>query len=49
MKLTTLSLFAEHYRSVLENPDGTDHQNIRQFMLHGWPGIIFEGQALVSK
>jgi hypothetical protein len=45
----TLSLFAEHYRSVLENPDGTDHQNIRQFMLHGWPGITFEGQALIAK
>jgi hypothetical protein len=48
-KEDTLSLFAEHYRSVLENTDGTDHQNIRQFMLHGWPGIIFEGQALVAK
>ncbi len=48
-KEDTLSLFAEHYRSVLENPDGTDHQNIRQFMLHGWPGIIFEGQALLAK
>lgn len=45
----TLILFAEHYRSVLENPDRTDHQNIRQFMIHGWPGITFEGQALLSK
>ncbi|MES2061655.1 MAG: HopJ type III effector protein [Bacteroidota bacterium] len=42
----TLSLFAEHYQAVLANPDGTDHQNIRQFMAHGWPGIIFEGDAL---
>nr|WP_067057807.1 HopJ type III effector protein [Mucilaginibacter sp. L294] len=42
----TLYLFAEHYRAVLVNPDGTDHQNIRQFMIHGWPGIIFEGEAL---
>lgn len=48
-KEDTLNLFAEHYRSVLENPDGTDHQNIRQFMLHGWPGVIFEGQALLPK
>lgn len=45
----TLYLFAEHYQSVLHNPDGTDHQNIRQFMAHGWPGIVFEGQALLAK
>lgn len=48
-KEDTLYLFAEHYRSVLDNPNGTDHQNIRQFMAHGWPGIVFEGQALVAK
>jgi hypothetical protein len=48
-KEDTLNLFAEHYRSVLENPDGTDHQNIRQFMIHGWPGIVFEGQALLAR
>ncbi|SIN64186.1 HopJ type III effector protein [Chitinophaga niabensis] len=45
----TLYLFAEHYQSVLANPEGTDHQNIRQFMKHGWPGIVFEGQALQAK
>lgn len=43
----TLLLFAEHYKAVTENPEGTDHQNIRQFMLHGWAGITFEGEALV--
>jgi len=48
-KTDTLYLFAEHYQAVLKNPDGTDHQNIRQFMLHGWPGIVFEGSALLSK
>jgi hypothetical protein len=48
-KEDTLYLFAEHYQSVLENPEGTDHQNIRQFMIHGWSGIIFEGQALLAK
>jgi hypothetical protein len=48
-KEDTLYLFAEHYRSVLQNPDGTDHQNIRQFMIHGWTGIVFEGQALLAK
>ena len=45
----TLHLFAEHYQAVLATPDGTDHQNIRQFMKHGWQGIAFEGQALISK
>jgi hypothetical protein len=45
----TLCLFAEHYQSVLNNPNGADHQNIRQFMIHGWPGIVFEGQALIAK
>lgn len=45
----TLALFAEHYQAVLKTPDGIDHQNIRQFMLHGWAGIVFEGQALITK
>ncbi|WP_158996346.1 HopJ type III effector protein [Mucilaginibacter sp. L196] len=45
----TLYLFAEHYQSVLDNPNGIDHQNIRQFMAHGWPGIAFEGTALLLK
>ncbi|AXY78865.1 HopJ type III effector protein [Paraflavitalea soli] len=45
----TLSLFAEHYQAVLKTPAGTDHQNIRQFRKHGWAGIAFEGQALLTK
>lgn len=48
-KADTLLLFAEHYQSVLKTPEGTDHQNIRQFMIHGWPGIAFEGRALSLK
>ena len=48
-KEDTLYLFAEHYRSVLLDPEGTDHQNIRQFMANGWPGVVFEGEALTSK
>jgi len=48
-KEDTLHLFTEHYRSVLNNPEGTDHQNIRQFMAHGFPGLAFEGQALIAK
>lgn len=45
----TLSLFAEHYASVLASPEASDHQNIRQFMQNGWDGIKFEGIALVAK
>ncbi|MCK7609230.1 HopJ type III effector protein [Acinetobacter portensis] len=45
----TLSLFAEHYASVLATPEATDHQNIRQFMIHGWDGVSFEGRALIAK
>ena len=45
----TLYLFAEHYQSVMTNPDGTDHQNIRQFMKHGWKEVNFDGVALTAK
>jgi hypothetical protein len=48
-KEDTLYLFAEHYQSVLNNLNGTDHQNIRQFMLNGWDGVKFEGVCLVAK
>lgn len=43
----TLACFGAFYRvDVLQNPTGTDHQNIRNFMKFGWEGISFEGQAL---
>ena len=45
----TLGLFAEHYAAVLATPEAMDHQNIRQFMLNGWDGIQFEGEALAAK
>ena len=45
----TIQLFAEHYQAVLNTPDATDHQNIRQFMKHGWSGVKFEGTALLAK
>lgn len=49
-KEKTLSLFGEFYREdVLKNPEGDDHQNIRNFMKFGWEGIIFEGNALKEK
>ena len=45
----TLKLFAEHYKSVLETPEGTDHNNIRQFMQNGWDGVKFENTVLIKK
>ena len=45
----TLALFAEHYQHVLTHPEGTEHQNIRQFMQHGWQGVYFESLALSKK
>lgn len=48
-KEDTLTLFAEHYDAVLSTPDGTDHQNIRQFMLEGWAGVDFDTIVLEKK
>lgn len=45
----TLKLFGGYYQDVLGNPDGSDHQNIRNFMRDGWPGIQFKSQALTAK
>ena len=46
----TLALFGAFYREdVMKNPEGTDHQNIRNFMEFGWEGISFEGKALRSR
>jgi hypothetical protein len=46
----TLSCFGTYYRDdVLKNPEGDDHQNIRNFMVSGWQGISFKGQALATK
>ena len=46
-KLQTLACFGSYYfEDVLQNPEGTDHQNIRNFMEYGWEGIRFEKEAL---
>lgn len=46
----TLHCFGNYYRKdVLDNPDGTDHANIRNFIRSGWPGIVFESVALRAK
>lgn len=45
----TLICFGEHYRNVLEESEGTSHQNIRNFMQFGFEGLSFEKQALIKK
>ena len=43
----TLNLFGDFYRrDVLNNPEGSDHQNIRLFMRYGWDGVVFNGVVL---
>ena len=44
----TLRLFGEYYRDL--TPNGSDHQNIRNFIKYGWPGVTFNsGLAIISK
>jgi hypothetical protein len=46
----TLACFGAFYtEDVLKNPEGTDHQNIPNFMKTGWDGIAFYGEALTLK
>lgn len=46
----TLACFGNYYRlDVLGSPEGNDHQNIRQFSIHGWEGIHFEQPALTAR
>ena len=48
--LQTLHCFGSYYRDdVLKHPQGTDHQNIRNFIKTGWEGIAFQGDALALK
>jgi len=49
-KETTLKLWGQYYREVLDDPEGDSHQNIRNFMKYGWEGVPFEnGIALTRK
>lgn len=48
-QLDTLKLFAEHYKSVLDTPNGTDHANIRNFMYYGWQGLGLPVNALTER
>jgi len=46
----TLNLFGDFYHTdVLNDPNGTSHQNIRNFMRDGWAGIQLNGTALTPK
>ncbi len=46
----TLACFGAYYRDdVLKHPEATDHQNIRNFIKHGWNGIKYDGNALKAK
>ncbi|MFN3021906.1 HopJ type III effector protein [Soonwooa sp.] len=49
-KEQTLDLFGDYYKKeVLQDPEGDDHQNIRNFMKYGWDDVKFDGEALVEK
>ncbi len=46
----TLACFGAFYREdVLQNPQGDDHANIRNFIKSGWGGVHFEAEALTAK
>lgn len=46
----TLDCFGTYYRNdVLQHPDADDHQNIRNFIKHGWEGISFDHEPLKKK
>jgi hypothetical protein len=46
----TLACFGAYYfEETLGDPNGTNHQNIRNFIKTGWDGIQFEGKALALK
>lgn len=44
----TLNCFGKYYREdVLQNPEGTDHGNIRAFMRSGWAGVELPESAVI--
>ncbi|HLO38330.1 MAG TPA: HopJ type III effector protein [Lacibacter sp.] len=46
----TLACFGAFYREdVLQHPEATNHTNIRNFMITGWDGVSFDGEALQRK
>jgi hypothetical protein len=48
--IETLTCFGDYYFiEVLQNPEGTNHQNIRNFIKTGWKGIHFDSIALIPR
>jgi hypothetical protein len=46
----TLACFGHYYREdVLQHPEASDHQNIRNFMSTGWEGVSFAQAPLALK
>lgn len=45
----TLACFAEHYQSVLAEPDGSEHANIRALMQHGLTAAHFDQPPLTRR
>ncbi|KAB1066806.1 HopJ type III effector protein [Tamlana haliotis] len=49
-KEETLACFGKFYfEDVLQDPEGTGHQNIRNFIKTGFEGLSFAGEAIVEK
>lgn len=49
-KEATLACFGQFYfEEVLKNPNGTGHQNIRNFMKTGFEGLSFAARPLTEK
>ena len=48
-KQETLFCFGEHYQTVLNDVNGTSHQNIRNFIKTGFGELTFESEVLALK
>ncbi|CAC9579250.1 Pyruvate dehydrogenase E1 component (EC 1.2.4.1) [uncultured Gammaproteobacteria bacterium] len=47
-QLEVLHCFGEHYQTVLNDPNGDSHQNIRNFIIYGWEGLKFDSPVLIE-
>lgn len=48
-QIDTLKLFCEHYQSVINNPSGHDHANIRNFLYWGWRAFLMPDNPLTAR
>ncbi len=48
-KEDTLACFGQYYQEVLDDVNGTGHQNIRNFMNTSFEGLVFEKETLIEK